>query len=239
MQLAPDGKIYMSSTSTIRSLHVIHQPDEPGSACQFQAYGLPLPARNSFSVTYSPNYRLGPLDGSSCDTLGLDNRPIAWFRYQRDTMDSLSVYFHDLSYYEPTSWSWDFGDGTISTARHPVHTYASAGKYEVCLTVSNAHATNTFCRTLFLGVSASDDPEIQERISVFPNPFHMQLVVAAGSNLRNGMFYLYDLSGRLVRQVTTLIGVREMETGDLARGIYFWEVREAGERVCGGKVVKM
>jgi hypothetical protein len=120
-----------------------------------------------------------------------------------------------------------------------VHTYASAGKYEVCLTVSNAHATNTFCRTLFLGVSASDDPEIQERISVFPNPFHMQLVVAAGSNLRNGMFYLYDLSGRLVRQVTTLIGVREMETGDLATGIYFWEVREGGERVSAGKVVKM
>ena len=239
MQLAPDGKIYMSSTSTIRSLHVIHQPDEPGIACQFQAYGLPLPARNSFSVTYSPNYRLGPLDGSPCDTLGLDNRPIAWFRFQRDTMDSLSVYFHDLSYYEPTSWSWDFGNGTTSTARHPVHTYASAGKYEVCLTVSNAHATNTFCRTLFLGVSASEDPEIQERISVFPNPFHTQLAVAAGSNLRHGIFYLYDLSGRLVQQMATLTGVREMETGDLAAGIYFWEVREGGERVCGGKVVKM
>lgn len=239
MQLAPDGKIYSTSPTGVDVLHVIHQPDEPGMLCQYEQHGIQLPTYNSFSIPISPNHRLGPLDGSSCDTLGLDNRPIAWFRYQRDTMDSLSVRFHDLSYYEPTSWSWDFGDGTSSTTRHPVHTYASAGKYEVCLTVSNAHATNTFCRTLFLGVSASDDPEIQERISVFPNPFHTQLAVAAGSNLRHGMFYLYDFSGRLVRQVATLTGVRELETGDLAAGIYFWEVREAGERVCGGKVVKM
>ena len=239
MQLAPDGKIYSATPTGTDVLHVLHQPDEPGVSCQYEQHALHLPTYNALSMPNFPNYRLGPLDGSSCDTLGLDNRPIAWFRYQRDTMDSLSVHFHDLSYYEPTSWSWDFGDGTTSTARHPVHTYASAGKYEVCMTVSNAHATNTFCRTLFLGVSASEDPEIQEHISVFPNPFHTQLAVATGSNLRHGMFYLYDLSGRLVRQVATLTGVRELETGDLPAGIYFWEVREAGERVCGGKVVKM
>ncbi|MEI6408025.1 MAG: PKD domain-containing protein [Bacteroidota bacterium] len=239
MQLAPDGKIYAASPTGVDVLHVIHQPDEPGVLCQYEQHGIHLPTYNSFSIPISPNYRLGPLDGSSCDTLGIDNRPVAWFRYQRDTLDSLSVLFHDLSYYEPTSWSWDFGDGTpLSAERHPAHTYAQAGAYEVCLTVSNANATNTFCRKLFLGVTAAEDPDIQASISVFPNPFNTRLGVAESGALRVGLFRLFDLSGRLKRETALVPGIREIDTGDLAAGMYFWEVRVKGERVASGKLVK-
>ncbi|MFN0215492.1 MAG: hypothetical protein ACKVT2_14640, partial [Saprospiraceae bacterium] len=61
MQLAPDGKIYSSSTGSVSSLHVIHSPDEPGEACQYQQHGIELPTRNTFSIPTFPNYRLGPL----------------------------------------------------------------------------------------------------------------------------------------------------------------------------------
>ncbi len=59
MQLAPDGKIYMSSTNGIPFMHVINQPDSQGLACDFIQRGLDLPAQNSFSMPYFPNYRLG------------------------------------------------------------------------------------------------------------------------------------------------------------------------------------
>jgi photosystem II stability/assembly factor-like uncharacterized protein len=36
-----------------------------------------------------------------------------------------------------TGWSWDFGDGTTSTERHPTHLYSSAGTYHVNLTVTD------------------------------------------------------------------------------------------------------
>ena len=39
----------------------------------------------------------------------------------------VEVSFTDTSTGEPTSWTWDFGDGTTSTERNPVHTYAAAG----------------------------------------------------------------------------------------------------------------
>jgi PKD repeat protein len=50
----------------------------------------------------------------------------------------LTVYFKDRSTGSPTSWGWDFGDGTYSTLQNPKHTYSAAGKYTVKLTVTNA-----------------------------------------------------------------------------------------------------
>lgn len=36
------------------------------------------------------------------------------------------------------SWTWNFGDGTTSNARNPMHTFASTGTFDVMLTVRNA-----------------------------------------------------------------------------------------------------
>lgn len=44
----------------------------------------------------------------------------------------------------PHAWSWEFGDGTSSTARNPSHTYAAAGTYLVRLTATaSSGATGT------------------------------------------------------------------------------------------------
>ncbi|MCZ4407271.1 FISUMP domain-containing protein [Cryomorphaceae bacterium 1068] len=53
------------------------------------------------------------------------------------------VQFKDVSPFEPTSWLWDFGDGTTSTEADPAHTYASPGAYNVSLTVANEFGENT------------------------------------------------------------------------------------------------
>jgi PKD repeat protein len=50
----------------------------------------------------------------------------------------LTVAFTDLSQGRPTSWSWDFGDGTTSTVENPTHTYTSPGTYTVSLRVRSA-----------------------------------------------------------------------------------------------------
>jgi hypothetical protein len=244
MQLAPDGKIYASSTGSVSSLHVIHNPDEPGFGCQYQQHGVELPTRNTFSMPTFPNYRLGPLDGSSCDTLGLDNLPIAWWRSEQDTIDLLAVEFHDLSYYEPNSWEWSFGDpasglSNSSSERHPHHLFSTAGHYEVCLTVSNGNAINTLCRTLKLGNSLVENPEVLERIQVSPNPFINRLRIALSTDLRSPIFRLYDQMGRLIREERLAFGITELETAALPKGIYFWEIRTAGELAKSGKIIKI
>jgi hypothetical protein len=51
--------------------------------------------------------------------------------------------FLDTSSGGATSWLWQFGDGTSSTARHPVHTYAQPGDYAVSLTAASATSRST------------------------------------------------------------------------------------------------
>jgi PKD repeat protein len=47
----------------------------------------------------------------------------------------LRVTFTDASTGNPRYWNYDFGDGTYSTAKNPVHTYLRTGNYTVTLTV--------------------------------------------------------------------------------------------------------
>lgn len=70
-QLAPDGKIYINASNGSTILHVIHQPNLKGDACMVEQHGIQLPTHNAFSLPNFPNYRLGPLEGSPCDTLSL------------------------------------------------------------------------------------------------------------------------------------------------------------------------
>ena len=64
--------------------------------------------------------------------------PVATFT-SLQTPGTLSVAFTDTSSNTPTSWSWNFGDGSaLSTAQNPSHPYGTPGDYTVTLTATNA-----------------------------------------------------------------------------------------------------
>ncbi|EKB48012.1 PKD domain-containing protein [Cecembia lonarensis] len=48
------------------------------------------------------------------------------------------IRFTDLSQGDAVAWEWDFGDGTSSTERNPVHVFGQKGIFRVELTVINA-----------------------------------------------------------------------------------------------------
>jgi PKD repeat protein len=50
----------------------------------------------------------------------------------------LKVYFRDRSLRKPVSWHWDFGDGTTSAEKNPIHSYTKTGTFTVTLTVKNS-----------------------------------------------------------------------------------------------------
>ena len=54
----------------------------------------------------------------------------------------LTVVFTDTSTGEVTSWSWDFGDGGVSSERSPVHTYAAIETFTVTLEVAGPDGTS-------------------------------------------------------------------------------------------------
>jgi len=57
--LGPDCKIYIRTGTSNRVMHVIHNPNEKGKACNFEQHGIQLPARNHASIPNFVHYRLG------------------------------------------------------------------------------------------------------------------------------------------------------------------------------------
>ena len=84
----------------------------------------------------------------------------------------LAVQFTDSSTGNPTTYSWEFGDGGTSTEQNPVHTYDAAGTYTVTLTAENACGNDTCCRKGYITVT-------EPRRESAPNP-------SGGSSSRSG-----------------------------------------------------
>ena len=88
VKLAPDSQIYLTHMTAaydcdffflycdttyypeIMNLSVIHQPNELGALCDFRPYSFYLGGHRSYhGLPNNPNYELGPLAGSVCDSL--------------------------------------------------------------------------------------------------------------------------------------------------------------------------
>jgi PKD repeat protein len=56
--------------------------------------------------------------------------------------------FTDASLDNPTTWAWNFGDGSTDNVQNPTHVFVNAGTYTVQLTVTNAAGSNTFSQVI-------------------------------------------------------------------------------------------
>ncbi|MCC6688003.1 MAG: PKD domain-containing protein [Saprospiraceae bacterium] len=231
ISLAPDGKMYINSSNAAYSLSVIHYPDRKGKACRLEQGALKVPyMTGGYSINNFPDYRLGPEAGSECDSLGLDKGPVARFRINHDSLDSYSKEFTDLSFRNPTEWSWSFGDGSSSSEREPVHVYATKGVYEVCLTVSNAYGSDTYCKHVGIWPLSTTE-QGGKGIALYPNPATNSINIELGEKLSDGRAYTihcYDLLGRRC-YTGTLPAYSYLHTIDVssfAPGMYFIELTD-------------
>jgi PKD repeat protein len=232
-QIAPDGKIYINATNGIKYFHVIHKPRQKGKDCQFQQRGLRLKSWNGFTIPNHPNYRLGPLDGSPCDTLGIDNIPVALFRYDQDTLNTAFVEFTDLSHHEPANWEWDFGDGTPkSKLQEPNHLFSKKGEYNVCLTVSNKYGKHTACKKVVINATtATNEPDFDKNISIYPNPISDILNI---ENLDNQIITVTDVLGKTMLTEKIIAGKNSINISHFPNGTYILKI---GNATC--KIIKI
>ncbi|MDD1718278.1 MAG: PKD domain-containing protein [Methanoregulaceae archaeon] len=67
--------------------------------------------------------------------------------------------------YGPTTWTWDFGDGTTSNERNPRHNL-TLGSHTVTHTVTNRYGTSTTTKTFDVKWGANCDAEIAKFYSI-------------------------------------------------------------------------
>ena len=85
--------------------------------------------------------------------------PIADFSANYSTSSCTGiVQFTDVSSHFPTSWRWDFGDGSTDTVRNPLHYYALSGTYTVKLFESNSHGQDSLVKTNYVSVNVTPAP---------------------------------------------------------------------------------
>jgi len=67
------------------------------------------------------------------------------------------IKFTNESTGNPTQFSWDFGDGSISNIKDPIHYFPENGQYQVKLTVANNTNSDEIIKTVEINVSLTID----------------------------------------------------------------------------------
>lgn len=109
--------------------------------------------RPANAANIAPCFRpqIGQVLDLSIKTRDNNRPPVAAFDVVGDTISCGSaVAFRDLTNNAPTTWEWDFGDGTTSTESNPLHAFDSARAYTIRLIVSNAFGRDTLIRPNYI-----------------------------------------------------------------------------------------
>ena len=80
----------------------------------------------------------------------------------------LTVQFTDRSTGSITSWAWDFGDGSTSADQSPSHTYATAGQFNVSLSVGDGTNSDSVTKNNVIWATAEQDTLWEEGFETNP-----------------------------------------------------------------------
>lgn len=218
--LGPDGMIYMCTASSVPYLHRIRAPEKEGEDCNFIQRDFKIKV-NYQSIPNFVNYRLGALEGSSCDTLGILNRPIARFTTRKLLEQGLEIV--DLSFNNPTTYTWSLNGIEFSSLSDPDQiSIDTTVDNTICLIVSNSYGADTLCKTLKARLPSATIDLFEMDIQVFPNP-------------SSGIFYIgldsyqdipkqikvFDVNSNLVLSKKQNDQILKIDLSSKASGIYY------------------
>ncbi len=171
-------------------------------------------------ATSTPNFSVNSDDGS-----------LHYFENESILPNNFSL---DFAHY-----TWDFGDGNISSAIHPIHHYTNAGVYIVTLTYTICEQVYEYSTEIDVSTSTELLTE-KTKVSIYPNPAQEQAIITYDlGDFKSAALHLYDTQGRLVQVQSLDVGAAftSINLSRLISGLYVYEVVVDGERVGGGSLV--
>ncbi|HEY8658719.1 MAG TPA: PKD domain-containing protein [Hanamia sp.] len=152
-----------------------------------------------------------------------------------------TVYFTNTSLPSSSTnnYNWDFGDGTYSTDKAPIHKYYHKGTYRVCLSAKgDTLCGSNFCDSVAINVLES------QNLKVIPNPVTSTFTVQ----------YVSDVFGQVTIEIleasgTTLLKINEhaiaginnynLNADNLQKGYYIVKVTDASGKKVTSSFLKM
>ncbi len=112
----------------------------------------------------------------------------AAFNSYPDSSNTNKIYFNDASTGNPTSWTWNFGDGSSSNLQNPAHTYATSGTYTVSLHISSASCSDSTSSQITIGTP----PNCQASFYAIPDSSNANLISFINTSTGNPTNYSWD-----------------------------------------------
>jgi PKD repeat protein len=123
----------------------------------------PYASSGTYTVSLTAQNSFGSSQVTHSVTVSSVSAPTAVFTFSPPSpQPGQIVAITDTSAGGPTTWAWDFGDGSGSSFQNPSHAYIAAGNYTVRLTVSNVSGSSQTTRSVAVRVPTpcSADPGV-------------------------------------------------------------------------------
>lgn len=197
-----------------------------------------LSSSSGTSVTTTPNQTItytvtGTSTATGCSntattTITVNPKPIADYIYTT-VIAGNSTFTSNIT---ASTYYWEFGDGTTSTAMSPSHTFSADGNYTVCLTITdNNNCTDSVCKIISVNNVGIDNPNsIFSQLIISPNPFTEGFSIRFADNSSSPVSVtIFDIMGRKITEqkinTISLFKHAEFKTAEFAKGIYLVEIK--------------
>ncbi|MBL7727568.1 MAG: PKD domain-containing protein, partial [Dinghuibacter sp.] len=145
------------------------------------------------AIMSDPSGCLVPVLG--IDTITVEDIKVDFEAANRFYCDTAAVQFNNLSTsIDTVGYVWDFGDGTTSTQKNPLHIYNNPGFYTVKLTVTSPYGCADSTEKIgYIKVDAIPRIDIYgDTSSCVPATIQLQAIVAAGDTSTVTWFWRFD-----------------------------------------------
>ena len=198
----------------------------------------------AIQVTATGNFTVTTTNSDACDGVGASAPTAVTFTATPTAAGSFTVNGNVVTFSNSstgaTSYSWDFGDFTNSSASAPVHAFAANGSYTVELTAINGNCTDTQSFTVAITVSLEELAGV-ENINVYPNPATESFVVAFDNQNNQAVtIEMIDQMGRTIQSNTieqSGVQVSEFNTMNVSNGMYSIRISSNGNALTKRMVV--
>lgn len=138
--------------------------------------------------------------------------------------------FTDLSANCPSSWLWDFGDGTTDIAKNPTHVYQTNGTFNVKLKVANPFGADSLIKTQLITIYKPLDPSLSFTDTTHCGPTNFFITAT-----KNGEGYLkwFDSPTSTIPIDTNLIFATPLISAP--NTYYYVEMQQDKPSLYGGK----